>query len=50
MTAVIICGSHKVFDNKQVKENEIGATSSTHDENEKYTNKFSAKPYRTETT
>ena len=29
---VIICIPHKVFDNKQVKENELGATRSTHDE------------------
>lgn len=50
MTAVIICTPHKIFDNKQVKEDEMGATRSTHDEDEKYTNKFSAKPYRTETT
>jgi hypothetical protein len=50
MTGVNICSPHKVFDNKQIKENEMGATRSTHDEDEKYTNKFSAKHYRTETT
>jgi hypothetical protein len=50
MTGVNICGPHKVTDNKQVKENEMGATRNTHDEDEKYTNKFSAIPYRTETT
>jgi len=41
---VIICIPHKVFDNKQVKENEMGPTRSTHDEDKKYTNKFAAKP------
>jgi phosphopantetheinyl transferase (holo-ACP synthase) len=50
MTAVIICNPHKVFVNKQVKGNEMSATRSTHDEEEKYANKFSAKPCRTETT
>ena len=50
MTAVIICSPQKVSDNKQVNESEMGATRSTHDKDETYTNKLSAKPYRTETT
>jgi hypothetical protein len=50
MTGLKICSPHNVFDDKQVKENKMGATRSTQDEDEKYTNKFSAKPYRTGTT
>ena len=48
MRTIIICVPHKVFHNKQVKENEMGATRSTHNEDEKYTDKLSVKRYRTE--